>query len=526
MLTLRSFDSMLDALLFGTTTSPAGTSPAIELLRAQKGLHAYKLADSVQNASVQIRLIGTTAGRQVVFDAMRMEELSMPLWAEGVSSATGTRKGFLIELEEQGAWAVSNYAEDGNTYAMAARVLSLRRGSDGSMRVQRGATSRVDEAHVLQFGEYVMATLAVASAPMVIQIVDDKPPRRGMTRFRRVRMAEPWTDLHKEGIPKLGKTTHPAYIADEILDEINVLEGRIWLGLYQFETIAERSSTFRQMHHHRRGITGAMRLVLSPLTAAAAAEVADNERAGMQQARGLVVLPDFLTWIEWRDAACGVPGQRFGLLLQAVEDEAGPSDAKGLLFALPADWALNAESFARLPMLAFDLRLKSAGLPLLEVYDVSPAMVAAGQVDTDQLGRFLLTTLTFIGQPRMAEQADAGSNPARQATDRARAAKRLDAQVNMKEVRLIIDLPGEVEDVADAGEGRAPGPGGVAPGGMPWHRVRMFWRWRLGRLEIVRPHARGSVENGVSRRVTLLLHPSESTKRAAKRARSDAVQAQ
>lgn len=53
-----------------------------------------------------------------------------------------------------------------------------------------------------------------------------------------------------------------------------------------------------------------MRLVLSPLTAAAAAEVAGHERAGMDKAREMVVLPDFLTWIEWHDPRCGVPGQR------------------------------------------------------------------------------------------------------------------------------------------------------------------------------------------------------------------------
>ncbi len=526
MPTLRSFDSMLDSLLFGTIASPIGTIPAIELLRAQKGLHAYKLAESVQNASIQLGLIGIPAGRQIVFDSIKMEDLSLPLWAESVNPTTGTKQGFLIEVEGQGTWAVSTYAEDGNSYAMAARVFSLRRDPDGSMRLQRGPKTRADGAQLLEIGEGVMAILAIASAPMLTQIVNDKPPGRGMTQFRRIRMAEPWTDLHKQGIPKLGKTTRPAYVADEILDEINVLEGRFWLGLHQFETTAKRSSTLRQMHHYHRGITGAMRLVLSPLTAAAAAEVADTERAGMQQARALVVLPDFLTWIEWRDAACGVPGQRFGLLLQAVEDEAGPSDAKGLLFALPADWTLNPESFARMPMLAFDLRLKSVGLPLLEVTGVSSAMAAAGQVDADQLGRFVLTILTFIGQPRMAEQADAGNNVASQATDRARAAKRLDPQVSMKEVRLIIDLPGDVKDEANPGESRILRDRGVAPGGMPWHRVRMFWRWRLGRLEVVRPHARGSVENGVSRRVTLLLHPSESTKRAVRRrAVSDATQA-
>jgi hypothetical protein len=33
----------------------------------------------------------------------------------------------------------------------------------------------------------------------------------------------------------------------------------------------------------------------------------------------------------------------------------------------------------------------------------------------------------------------------------------------MKEVRLIIDLPGDVMDVVDAGEGRIPRPDGGAP---------------------------------------------------------------
>jgi hypothetical protein len=55
----------------------------------------------------------------------------------------------------------------------------------------------------------------------------------------------------------------------------------------------------------------------------------------------MVVLPDFLTWIEWRDAACGIPGQRFGALIQAKEDDAPRSDAGGLIFAFPAGWTLN-----------------------------------------------------------------------------------------------------------------------------------------------------------------------------------------
>ncbi len=88
----------------------------------------------------------------------------------------------------------------------------------------------------------------------------------------------------------------------------------------------------------------------------------------------------------------------------------------------------------------------------------------------------------------------------------------MEPQLEMKEVRLVIDLPNGME-TAPAGGDAQPGPhGAVAPGGMPLHRVRMFWRWRLGRLEAVRPHFRGSMENGVSRRVTLLLHPAENVR--------------
>ena len=119
----------------------------------------------------------------------------------------------------------------------------------------------------------------------------------------------------------------------------------------------------------------------------------------MDAARSMAVLPDFLTWIEWRDVACGVPGQRFGALIQAKEDDTPRSDAGGLIFALPADWTLNRNSFAAMPMLSFDLRLASTDRPLLEVADISEAMQAAGGVDAPQLGRFLLAVLTFIGQP-------------------------------------------------------------------------------------------------------------------------------
>ena len=374
--------------------------------------------------------------------------------------------------------------------------------------------SLMGRAEVVEIAHSVMALLTIGSAPMLTDNLDDKPPRRGMTKFRSLRMAEPWADTDKNGIPRFGKATRPFSVADELHDEMLVLEARIWRGIYQFDTTEQRESTLRQLHQKRRGILGAMRLALSPLTAAAAAEVAEGERSGMDAARLMVVLPDFLTWIEWRDAACGIPGQRFGALIQAKEDDAPKSDAGGLIYALPAGWTLNRDSFQAMPMLAFELRLASLDRTLLEVTDRSEAMEAAGGVDAARLGRFLLTVLTFIGQPRMAERIEVARDPAREAIDKARAKRRLEPQIDMKEVRLVIDFPPEVEASAHELKGGQPWrSGGVAPGGMPWHRVRMFWRWRLGRLEVVRPHFRGSVENGVSRRVTLLLHPDEIRKR-------------
>jgi hypothetical protein len=53
---------MLDVLLFGAIALPIRTFPAIELLKKQKDLHPYRLAESVQHASTQLGLIGTPQG--------------------------------------------------------------------------------------------------------------------------------------------------------------------------------------------------------------------------------------------------------------------------------------------------------------------------------------------------------------------------------------------------------------------------------------------------------------------------------
>lgn len=506
----RKFDSVLDALIHVARPSRPGGGEAVQILKSQVDLRAYRVSENVLNAAINLTIIGSPASRQVTYDAMRLEALHTPMWLENRNSATGTMEAFLIEAPVDGGWAVSSFVEDRDgSYMTQACMFTLRRDERGSMRATP-KPSLMGSSEVVEIANWVMALLAIGSAPMLTDVLDDKPSRSGMARFRRLRMAEPWADVDKNGIPRLGKATQPSSVADELLDEMLVLEARIWRGVHQFDTVEQREKTLRQLEQKRRGILGAMRLVLSPLTAAAAADVAEGERGGMDAARPMVVLPDFLTWIEWRDAACGIPGQRFGVIIQAKEDDVPRSDAGGLVFALPADWTLNRDSFRAMPMLSFELRLASADKPLLEVTEASEAMWAAGSVDAARLGRFLLAVLTFIGQPRMSERVEVARDAAREAVDKARAKRRLGPQVDMKEVRLVIDLPHDAETSAHDPEDRQPRRSvTIAPGGMPLHRVRMFWRWRLGRLEVVRPHFRGSVENGVSRRVTLLLHPDE-----------------
>ena len=75
-------------------------------------------------------------------------------------------------------------------------------------------------------------------------------------------------------------------------------------------------------------------------------------------------------------------------------------------------------------------------------------------------------------------------------------------------------IPRTIDLVMEApGGGSGVGGGGTAGGergpGMALHTVRAFWRFRLGKLEFVRPHWRGDPAYGVSRRVYRLLSPAD-----------------
>ena len=132
---------------------------------------------------------------------------------ESRNPATATMEAFLIEAPVDGGWAVSTFVEDEDCYRTSARAFILRRDECGSMRAIP-KPSLMGRAEIGEIASLIMGLLAIISAPMLTDALDDKPPRHGMTKFRRLRMAEPWADVDKDGIPRLGKATRPSNSAN------------------------------------------------------------------------------------------------------------------------------------------------------------------------------------------------------------------------------------------------------------------------------------------------------------------------
>ena len=248
MMPICRFDSMLDALLFVEVTVRPGSNSAVAILREQSGLRAYRLSENVRDAAAQMCCTGSAASRQFTYALVKIDGIAAtPVWFESVNPNTRTRQGYLIEPQGDHAWAVSTYAETETGFATALRLFTLRQDGSGAVRVEPHPDRMEKTTQIREIAEAVMATLTIVSSPMLTEVVKDKPRRRGMVAFHRIRMAEPWTDLEKQGVPKLGKATRPTYVADEILDETAVLEGRIWMGLHQFEKREQRDSVLRQI---------------------------------------------------------------------------------------------------------------------------------------------------------------------------------------------------------------------------------------------------------------------------------------
>ena len=210
----------------------------------------------------------------------------------------------------------------------------------------------------------------------------------------------------------------------------------------------------------------------------------------MDLARRALSLPFPITWLEWQNAECGLSGSRYGALIQAELGDDLQGKAQVLVIGFPDPWRPTVQPFNSVPFAEFLLELGQTGMPFLSLKDFTPGFEVR---DTDKFGRFLQAVLTFITQPRMC-RLSTPSIPSNQAVlERARREggwRPLNSRVH--EVHLVLDMP---EEARDKEGGAVLGSGNS---GKALHTVRAFWRWKLGKLEFVRPHWRGDAQFGVS----------------------------
>lgn len=495
-------------------------------------VQAVRAAQNVLNAASKIVRL-EDAPRQIIIDAVDLDRLlERPLWleydipadrneaqgrGEQVSGAGRLlREGLLITRERGGfggAIVIRRYGERVMTFEADAAVWRFTRRLGGGYELtienEDYPPDLIEQGKALarSLAVQMMSLLAFLGAPKLTEFVDEKPSkRRGVPRMKKVRMAAPWTDVDQDGVPVLPRAARPAYVYDELMDHFDVFEGLIWSGRCYHEAAEGRRRSLEICSGRREMLKAAEPFVLAPMLAESAAIIASEEATGMAAARRLLALPFPIAWIEWRDVNCGLPGQRWGMVIEALDADV-QGDAHGAIFALTAQDGLTYESIIGVRRLYFRLHISDAEKPLVEFPpEYVPAAFDMAAIDQDHFGRFMLAVLTFLNQPRMVEVRDQDDRP-RVPANRARADRRLAPLGAVREVRLLIDAP------AAAGAGGEAYGSGDRVGTMPLHQVRAFWRYRLGKLEFVRPHWRGSEANGVSRRRYVVMRDEDRVRR-------------
>ncbi|MBK4717624.1 hypothetical protein JJL56_01960 [Azospirillum sp. YIM DDC1] len=491
-------------------------------------VQALRAAQNVMNAASKIARLGDEP-RQIIFDAIELDRLvNCPLWLE-------------YDIVINGNEAVPKDAHDSSGRLLREGLLIIRKGGDGigstivirrfgervrtfeadpaewrltrclgggyemTVENEEYAPGLVDQgkASARWLGGQMQSLLAILGAPKLTELADEKPSRRrGVPPLKRVRMAPPWNNVDQDGIPVLPRDARPAYVYDELMDRFDMFEGLIWSGRCYHDTAENRRRSLENCAKRREMLKVAEPFVLAPIMAESAAIVAAEERTGMVEARRLLALPFPIAWLEWRDVDCGLPGQRWGMVIEAVDDDV-QGDAHGLIYPLMAGSYLTYDGIIRLRGLYFRMHISDISKPLIEFSSEHiPADFDGTAIDQEHFGRFMLAVLTFLNQPRMVEMKNQDKRQ-RAVSNRVRADRRLSPLGAIREVRLIVDQP------VAASEGSTRNGTGDRIGAMPRHQVRAFWRYRLGKLEFVRPHWRGSEVNGVSRRRYIVMREED-----------------
>lgn len=519
-------NSLLDVLLLSVVEVDNGHGLA-RVKALGRGTRALRVTRSLFMDVARVQATLDRTARQPAYDLTPIEQIKEPLWFECDLFDLLPKSSWIPPVApnriKRRGWLVERDGNDGSLYAyhFVEGVTGLHRSA--TWRVFRDANGHI-AWHVLEQGgatteerdgERLVIYLMLLLAPAATEIVPGKPPRRGQAAFSNWRLAPPWDNVDEHSpyrLPVIPAKARPAWLVDELLDAIEVWRLSLLTSRCLLSSAELQGAVAAAALNYRSALQDAERFVLGRFMVEAAAEIAVEERTGMEAARASLTLPFPLAWLEWLGGAPGLPEARWGLLLQADPGDDVRGGGTVFLLGAPPDWTLRPNFFGGLFVVEFRLEIADRSQPLLELRSVGPGLEGVS-LNVAAFARFLQIILTFLSQPRMAEIRANKVGGDGGAANRARAARGLPPLLGPpRTINLVMESPagGSGAETAEGG-----GQTGVHSSGMALHTVRAFWRFKLGKLEFVRPHWRGDPAYGVSRRVYHLLSPADIQRRQA-----------
>lgn len=518
-------DSLLSLLL--SIAFEADIGPGLARVRAcGRGARALRVGRSLFMDIARVQATLDKTARQPAYDLTPVEQLEVPLWFEydllellpksswvpPVAPDRIKRRGWLVERDGNDGSLCAYHFVEGVTGLHRSATWRVFRDANGHLRwhlLEKGGATTEERD-----GERLVIYLMLLLAPAATEAVRGKPPRRGQTAFSTWRLAPPWDNVDEKSsyrLPVVPAKARPTWLVDELLDALEVWRLSLLTSRCLLPSAELQGAVAAAAVNYRSALCDAERFVLGGFLVEAATEIAAEERTGMEAARASLTLPFPLAWLEWPGGAPGLPEARWGLLLQADPGEDVRGGGTVFLLGVPLGWTLRPNFFGGLFVAEFRLEIADRTRPLLELQSVGPDLEGVS-LDVAAFARYLQVILTFLSQPRMAEirASEPGGGGA---ADRVRAARGLSPLLGPpRTINLVMEAPeGSSGSEAAAGGGQS----GVRGSGMALHTVRAFWRFKLGKLEFVRPHWRGDPAYGVSRRVYHLLSPADIQRRQA-----------
>lgn len=252
---------------------------------------------------------------------------------------------------------------------------------------------------------------------------------------------------------------------------------------------ARRAGARAGMIHYARALdrdlASAERFVLAADAEKMLRELAEStDRESFERARDFCVAPAAITWIEWH---CPRRGHRLGFLLKS-QCEQGPAVWGDGHLVLHAPDVRNVPRIFFLPI-TWQLQSGDCALTIDPTWYAKPEVARdfPGVLDRLDAEMTMMMMLSFalLASPRLTSRVErdlTGINKKRRRNGR-------DPLLSHSEISLTLEPDDETPDAAADGVGIA---------GRARHHVRAHYRFRRGRIELVRHHMRGNERFGVS----------------------------